>query len=209
MRLLANSHESLTHPTTLLSKVKPAEVEPYTCIFPVAPGSSSITSSPPAVCDFSPPTAHPCGPVAGRCWLTRLPVSLEGSSQQNHLILLWGSSLLPSPPPRSPPYYTESTQPALTKVPGTVRGWLKHPLNVSGLTGPPLQPFRAGHQTISPFHPRKGRDNRHKGHFWNVMLYLFSRLFLGISFLSLPSITLFSPLWFFSLWFSFSEPSLV
>lgn len=126
MGLLANSHETLTHPTTLLSKVKPAEVEPYTCIFPVAPGSSSITSSPPAVCDLSPPTTLPCGPVASCCWLTRLPVSLEGSSQQHHLILLWGSSLLPSPPPRSPPYYTESTQPALTKVPGTVRGWLKH-----------------------------------------------------------------------------------
>lgn len=169
MGLLANSYESLTHPTNLLGKVKPAEVEPYTHIFPVAPGSSSITLSPPAVCDLSPPTSHPRGPVAGHCWPTRLLVFLEGDSQQNHLILLWGSSLLLSPPPRSPPYCTEPIQPALTKVPGTVSGWLKH-LSHRTCLGPQI--YCCSHLELdTKLSICKGRDNQHKGHFWNAILY--------------------------------------
>lgn len=168
MGLLANSHESLTHPTTLLSKVKPAEVEPYTCIFPVASGSSSITSSPPAVCDLSPPTTHPCGPVCSWPLLTHQAAGFSGG-------------VLPAEPPHptlgllSPPI-SSSTQPTLlhrvdsASLDQGARNSQRvikasFTKNESGLTGPPLQPFRAGRQTISRFHPRKGRDNRHKGHF--------------------------------------------
>lgn len=114
MGIWANSHEILAHLAVWLNKAQATG----NCIFPVAPGSSSITSSPPAVSDYSPSTSHQLGPT-GWTLLTHQAADFPGGSlpaESPHAFLGLLSSPLRSP--------TEPTllltKGAFAKVPGAV-----------------------------------------------------------------------------------------